>query len=618
MTDRPKPSSERQLRELVKEQRSILESDPGDLSAKLVLAEAFRALGKVSDALDCFRDVARAYHRAEQEGPARRVCHSILEISPGEDEFVRMLDQISKSSAPEEEGGPSLMEAAYECAVGEEEGGPSLSSADRSDCSAGGSAEPGPKEGERRQAPVGRMRVSQRRVLRRQGLGDVLVSPEGLEGFGEEVDVPAAGVDEPPAASETPFDSEAHRRTREMVAEGSGSLRSPPEEEGFETGERAEGRRDPAERNKGRRTLAWGLSGVPLEPSESGSDSGEGAKGSPADRRSPPGSSMAEMEEIWERSESGEEEAMGLEEEPSPTDLPSVRGVASDGGARGPVSLSDIPMFSDLPYEAFEILEARAVRREEPAETAVVHEGEPGSSFFVLLSGKVRVEKRTGSNQAMRLAELGPGSFFGEFALLSDRRRHATVITEVPSVMIEISRKTMGELARDHEGVAKTLRHFYRRRLLSTIMRSTPFFSALGPEERSRLRGHLRFRKFSPGDHIVEEGAEGGGFYLILIGEVSVSKRVDGEVRELARMGEGSYFGEMSLLENRPTIATVAAISHTEVVEVDAKDFYRVLGDHPEVWLDVQKEARRRELANHALLTGSSTKVTTSGGGVII
>jgi CRP-like cAMP-binding protein len=332
--------------------------------------------------------------------------------------------------------------------------------------------------------------------------------------------------------------------------------------------------------------------------------------------------SLAELKEIWRAEDTGERvSTLDDEEEAAFAELASSEAEPQGEGESGRprvVSFSEIPMFRDLPEEAFEVLKARAIHRDEPSEKVIVRQGDPGNAFFVLLSGRVRVEKRGEGGEPVRLANLGPGSFFGEFALLSDRKRHATVVTEQPSTILEISRKIMGRLAKKHKEVAKILRRFYRRRLLSTVMQSTPFFGPLGPEEKKRLMGHLRFRKFSPGDRIVEEGAKGGGFYLILIGEVKVTKSLDGEAQELARMGEGAYFGEMSLLKNRPTVATVSAVSHTEVVEIGAKDFYRILGDHPEVWQDVQKEARRRELANHALLTGKSSQVTTPDGGVVI
>ena len=274
-------------------------------------------------------------------------------------------------------------------------------------------------------------------------------------------------------------------------------------------------------------------------------------------------------------------------------------------------------MLRDLPVQALEELEKKMIYRKEDANRIVVKQGDPGNAFFFVLSGRVRVEKKVSmSGGTIQLAKLGPGAFFGEFALLSDRKRHASVITDVESELLEISRKVIGRLAGKYQPVAKTLRRFYRRRLLDTLMRSTPFFHPLSKQELHRLAGRLRFRKFGPGEVILQEGKKGGGFYLILIGEVKVTKEPGSQ--ELARMGEGSYFGEMSLLKKRPVAATITALVHTEIVELDALDFYKILSEYPEIWELVNKSARRRELANYALMAGEADRITTPGGGVVI
>ncbi len=270
------------------------------------------------------------------------------------------------------------------------------------------------------------------------------------------------------------------------------------------------------------------------------------------------------------------------------------------------VALEDVALFKDLPDDVMAELRSRVVLRDMERGEYVVREGDPGNALFVLLAGKAVVEK-TQEDKVSVLTELGPGSFFGEFALLSDRKRHASVRALGPIRIVEISRKVIGRLAKSHKEVAKVLRSFYRRRLLDTLIAATPFFNSLDEKERAAIVPRLRFKRLSPGDSIIQEGSETGGFYLVLVGRVLVTKKSrDGGVQTLAELGEGEYFGEMSLLKGRPAMASVVAAVPTELVEVAAKDFYRVVGDHPEIWQDVDKEVRRRELANHAILSGRS------------
>jgi CRP-like cAMP-binding protein len=234
-----------------------------------------------------------------------------------------------------------------------------------------------------------------------------------------------------------------------------------------------------------------------------------------------------------------------------------------------------------------------------------VREGDPGNALFVVRSGQVRVTKQDRRGQPVELAVLGPGAFFGEFALLSDRKRHATVTVSEDGVFFEISRKVIADLTKSDPAFGNTLRQFYRRRLLGTLVRSAPFFEPLSENEQEALMGRLRFRRIPEKTKIITEGEPGGGFFLILIGEVEVAKnQPDGSQKVLSRLADGSYFGEMSLLKGGNAVATVTTVTPTELVQLAAAEFYRILSKYPQIWEEVNREAKRRELANLQILSG--------------
>jgi CRP-like cAMP-binding protein len=283
------------------------------------------------------------------------------------------------------------------------------------------------------------------------------------------------------------------------------------------------------------------------------------------------------------------------------------------------------PLLSELPRPAFLELLARLTVLRLEAGVNVLREGELGDACYLIASGTVRVTKA-----GVELAVLGPGSFFGEFAVLADQRRHASVETVERVELLEIRRALIDELVAAHPGVARTLRRFYRERLLQTLMATAPFFAGLEPEERVSVAERFRPRRFGRGARIIEEGSPGGGLFLILVGEVQVvraaqssstpapppppsqsqSQPGEGGPREieLGRIGEGSYFGEMSLLRGGLASATVRAARMTEVVQLPPRDFYEVVSQHPVLWEQLRSEAERRELANHAILTGEARK----------
>ncbi len=74
-------------------------------------------------------------------------------------------------------------------------------------------------------------------------------------------------------------------------------------------------------------------------------------------------------------------------------------------------------------------------------------------------------------------------------------------------------------------------------------------------------------RVFKPKEHICREGETGKEMYLILDGVVVVYKGTD--MKTIARLGAGDFFGEMSLLENLPRFASVQAVSEVKVLVIN-------------------------------------------------
>jgi CRP/FNR family cyclic AMP-dependent transcriptional regulator len=77
--------------------------------------------------------------------------------------------------------------------------------------------------------------------------------------------------------------------------------------------------------------------------------------------------------------------------------------------------------------------------------TILFREGDPGREMFILQSGKVQVKKKVGAGEKV-LAELAPGEFFGEMALLEGLNRSATAEVTEDSRILVISPDTFENL----------------------------------------------------------------------------------------------------------------------------------------------------------------------------
>ena len=124
-----------------------------------------------------------------------------------------------------------------------------------------------------------------------------------------------------------------------------------------------------------------------------------------------------------------------------------------------PDELRDIPLFADLSEEGLERVAASSgVIEVEPGQVLAVP-GDPGSGMFVVLDGTVSVEVRGGFH-----AELEPGTFFGEVALLVPSGRVARVRAATRARCLSIPRETALALLESEPSLAlKMLREVARR-----------------------------------------------------------------------------------------------------------------------------------------------------------
>jgi CRP/FNR family cyclic AMP-dependent transcriptional regulator len=87
-----------------------------------------------------------------------------------------------------------------------------------------------------------------------------------------------------------------------------------------------------------------------------------------------------------------------------------------------------------------------------------------------------------------------------------------------------------------------------------------------------------------PADQVIaRQGEIGSGFFVIVDGTVRVVR--DGE--ELARLGPGDFFGEMSVIDGLPRVAQVAADSNTRCLALATWEFERLILDHPTIGLAI-------------------------------
>jgi CRP-like cAMP-binding protein len=89
--------------------------------------------------------------------------------------------------------------------------------------------------------------------------------------------------------------------------------------------------------------------------------------------------------------------------------------------------LAKNPIFAEIPREKISKIARDAQYKVVPPHTIISREGDPGNNFYVINSGNVRIFKRGVGGVEIDLAQLGPGDFFGQLAILAGGLNQVTV-----------------------------------------------------------------------------------------------------------------------------------------------------------------------------------------------
>ena len=139
-----------------------------------------------------------------------------------------------------------------------------------------------------------------------------------------------------------------------------------------------------------------------------------------------------------------------LAEERAPRAGESSPSLSSWNIMSGMFSVSNLKFgaFSQLPAAHIDELLKRFTRVETRAGEVIIREGAEGDYYYVIESGKCKVERMVGG-VSMLLAELKSGDAFGEEALVSEAKRNATVTMKTDGSVLRLGKHDFVELLKE-------------------------------------------------------------------------------------------------------------------------------------------------------------------------
>jgi CRP/FNR family transcriptional regulator, cyclic AMP receptor protein len=119
-----------------------------------------------------------------------------------------------------------------------------------------------------------------------------------------------------------------------------------------------------------------------------------------------------------------------------------------------------------------------------------------------------------------------------------------------------------------------------------------PLFSELSKKELTQLARMSDDLEVEAGHVLCREGRRGREFFVIVQGEVEVTRKG----KPVKRSGGDEFFGEIALLEDIPRTATVTAKTPVRLFVLSSRDFRRLVQSSPSVESKVLRSLARRLL----------------------
>lgn len=242
--------------------------------------------------------------------------------------------------------------------------------------------------------------------------------------------------------------------------------------------------------------------------------------------------------------------------------------------------LKTIELFEKLVDSSLERIAEVMIMKTYQLGDKIIRQGDVGDCFYMISTGRVTVTQSSFGSSPVELVRLGPGKSFGELALIEDAPRKATVTATTLVTCWTVDRVNFLNLF-------GSMSNAVQESIGVKMLRQVKLLEPLSDRQLSEISKRLVSTDYVEGAIIIKQGDIGDRFYMISSGEVGVQVNHV----QVATLGAGSFFGEMSLLSNERRSATVVSLTDTSCLVLNRADFNELLGPLDEI---MKAESKKR------------------------
>jgi signal transduction histidine kinase len=135
------------------------------------------------------------------------------------------------------------------------------------------------------------------------------------------------------------------------------------------------------------------------------------------------------------------------------------------------------------------------------------------------------------------------------------------------------------------------------------MLNQISLFQKLSLEDRAKLEKISRRITYSLGETIFSQGESAEFFYIVLTGEVQISRRINNREIHIANYGQDTFFGEVPILAGEKHLATGKAVVETLLLIFIEEDFWQMLLNYPSIRKEIMgyMAGRFQELQTQSL-----------------
>jgi ATP-binding cassette subfamily B protein len=241
------------------------------------------------------------------------------------------------------------------------------------------------------------------------------------------------------------------------------------------------------------------------------------------------------------------------------------------------VFVRKLPLFSIYSDEDLSALIEAVQLKSLSAGELVFEQDDPGQTFYIVYSGKIRILQKTADDKEVNLGVRSKGDHFGETALISDQPRNAGARAVEDSLLLSIDKRDFNRYLFSKPELREYFDKFIKSTSIHRFLRSCTNLSTVTPEDLQELVRNFTPEYFKKGEVVFRQGAEGDKFYLIESGKLKAERWEDNTKEVIHYLREGDFFGEKALIETAARAADVVCLTDCHLFSLSKEKFDTII-----------------------------------------